>query len=103
MVKDVSSKDLRTLVVTERKPAIVLFSAEWCGDCLAFKPLWNKWARAHKGPLYKLDVGERSDPSWDEWEIDEIPTVVAFKEGEEKARAQGVILERDLDDLVGKI
>ena len=97
MVTHISSEQLRKLV-NERKPAVVLFSGEWCGDCVAFKPLWTHWIKRHPGNVYQLELANR-DATWDAWEIDEIPTVVAFIGGVEKGRAQGIILEKDLDSL----
>jgi hypothetical protein len=42
----------------------------------------------------------RGAPEWNEWEIDEIPTVVAYSDGAERGRSAGAILEKDLDRLL---
>ncbi len=98
MVQKVDSEGLRRLVTVELKPALVLFSGEWCGDCAAFAPLWKRWTTRRKEPIFTVEVA-RGAPEWDDWEIDEIPTVMAFEGGIEKGRAAGIITEKDLEGL----
>ena len=102
MVQRIDSEDLRRLVTIDLKSALVLFTGEWCGDCAAFAPLWKRWTARRKDPIYTVEVA-RGAQEWDDWEIDEIPTVMAFAEGVENGRAAGVITEADLEGLVGHL
>ena len=102
MVNRIASVSLNRLVYVERKPALVLFTGEWCGDCAAFAPLWKRWTSGRTEPIYTVEV-LRGGPEWDDWEIDEIPTVVAYSDGAEKGRSTGAILEKDLDGLLQHI
>ncbi len=99
MVQKVDSEGLRRIVTVELRPALVLFSGQWCGDCAAFAPLWKRWTARRKEAIYTVEVA-RGAPEWDDWEIDEIPTVIAFADGVEKDRAAGIIIEKDLEGLV---
>ena len=99
MVDRIASVSLDRLVHNERKPALVLFSGEWCGDCAAFAPLWKRWTFGRTEPIYTIEV-LRGASEWEDWEIDEIPTVVAYSDGAEKGRSAGTILEKDLDRLL---
>lgn len=99
MVNRIASAALNKLVHIDREPALVLFSGEWCGDCAAFAPLWKRWTSGRTEPIYTLEV-LRGAPEWSDWEIDEIPTVVAYSDGAEKGRSAGTILEEDLDGLL---
>jgi thiol-disulfide isomerase/thioredoxin len=99
LVNRISSASLDKLVNIERKPALVLFMGEWCGDCAAFAPLWKRWTSGQTEPIYEVEV-PRGGPEWDDWEIDEIPTVVAYSDAAEKGRSAGTILEKDLDGLL---
>jgi len=90
---------LDRLVHTDRKPALVLFTGEWCGDCAAFAPLWKRWTSGRAEPIYEVEA-LRGGPEWNDWEIDEIPTVVAYSDGAEKGRSAGAILENGLDGLL---
>lgn len=76
----------------------MLFQGEWCPDCRAFKPIWERWCRDRKGPVFTIEV-PRGAREWEEWSLDEIPTVAVFCSGSEKDRAHGTITEKDLERL----
>jgi len=99
LVNRIASVSLNRLVHIDRKPALVLFTGEWCGDCAAFAPLWKRWTSGRTEPIYTVEV-LRGAPEWNDWEIDEIPTVVAYSDGAERRRSAGAILEKDLDGLL---
>lgn len=102
MVNRIASVSLERLVHIDREPALVLFTGEWCGDCAAFAPLWKRWTSGRTEPIYTVEV-MRGAPEWNDWEIDEIPTVVAYSDGEERGRSAGAILEKDLDGLLQQV
>lgn len=99
MDERLTSEQLNKKVTVERKPAIVLFTGIWCGDCMEFAPTWRKWSAGKSASIYRVEV-ERGGPEWNDWELDEIPTVAVYSDGAEKGRAEGVILEEDLDALL---
>lgn len=66
---------------------------------MAFAPLWNRWTAGKSGSIYRVEV-EKGGSEWNDWELDEIPTVAAYSGGAEKGRADGMILEKDLDSLL---
>jgi len=99
MEERLTSEQLNRKVIIEREPAIVLFTGIWCGDCMAFASLWNKWTAGKPGLVYRVEV-EKGGSEWNDWELDEIPTVAVYSEGTEKGRAHGMILEKDLDALL---
>lgn len=98
-VRSIDSEGLRKLALEEKRSAIVLFAGEWCGDCAAFAPLWKRWTSSRKEAIYRIEIGHRGSPEWDDWELDEIPTVISFVRGAEKARSAGTITAEDLDAL----
>lgn len=98
MVTKVTSGQLKDIVLGRKKTAMVLFTGSWCVDCMAFKPIWEKWNEARKGSVLQLDI-ERGDPAWTEWNIREIPTVAVFVDGVETAKASDRISSDDLDRL----
>lgn len=99
MVNRIASVSLNRLVYVDRKPALVLFTGEWCGDCAAFAPLWKRWTSGRTEPIYTVEV-LRGASEWKDWGIAEIPTVVAYSDGAEQGRSAGAILEKDLDGLL---
>lgn len=87
--------------------AIVMFYADWCGFCRAFTPTFEDRADDLPLPAAAANITKESDPRWAEHEIDAVPTLVAFKDGEEVARVGGRpgagLKGEDLDRLVEKL
>lgn len=102
MVQIIAASELRRIVLSEKKDAIVLFTGSWCVDCTAFKPAWEQWAGSRAGPVYVLEI-KRGDSAWEDWNLREIPTVSAFKNGMELAKASDHIVLDDLERLWGMI
>ena len=95
MVQTIAASELRRIVVSDKRDALVLFTGSWCVDCTAFGPTWEQWAGSRTGPVYVLEI-KRGDSAWQDWNLREIPTVSAFKNGKEFAKASDHI---GLDDL----
>ena len=71
-------------------PAIVDFSATWCGPCKMLAPTIEKIAKNYEGrvKVYSIDVDQaRSLAST--FGIRGVPTVIFFKDGAEKDRVSG--------------
>lgn len=98
MPREIDSSDLRGLVDRSGSTALVLFHGGWCGDCRAFRPAWDRWCAGKKGPVFMVEV-MRGGSEWRDWAIDEIPTVVLYRDGSERGRVHGKIEESDLDRL----
>jgi thiol-disulfide isomerase/thioredoxin len=94
----VDSATLDRIVIGGGADALVLFYGDWCQDCLAFRPTWNRWVKGRKATIYELEVGKGS-PEWHEWDLREIPTVTLFLDGAEEARVDGDITVEQLDGL----
>lgn len=94
----IESDKLAAVIRMAKKPALVLFTGEWCGDCRAFEPVWNRWVSGRIGSIYEVEVSREGD-EWEEWTLDEIPTVVSFVGGGEIGRVHGAIKDSDLDRL----
>lgn len=98
IVRKINSRDLDVKIREKREKALVLFYGNWCQDCREFKPLWEDWTKGKTGPIFAVEI-VRGGPEWEEWSIEEIPTVAAYSKGFEMGRADGVISENDLDSL----
>ena len=81
------------LMKTKPKTKLVLFSANWCLPC----KMINKWMQEDKvikDLLSKYDI-EHYDFDVDknarrQYNVNRIPTIIAIKDGEEKARKIGI-------------
>ncbi len=71
-------------------PLIVDFWAEWCGPCRMVAPILEQIAVEHAGAIKvaKLNVDDNPEMSR-KYGVMSIPTLILFKEGEEKARVIG--------------
>jgi len=98
MLTDVSSTELRRLVLETKGVATVLFSGAWCPDCKEFRPTWEQWAKGTAGPLFKLEI-PKGGAEWKDWNLTEIPTVAVFAGGREIGRIHGTISRKDLEKL----
>jgi thioredoxin 1 len=81
----------------------VLFYAGWCPFCTSFKPLFENMAQ--DGLVLTIaDISDEENPLWDDFRVQIVPTIVAFKEGREIWRKDGVpargLKREDLEAMV---
>jgi len=96
---DFNGKDIIT-----RTPIAVLFHAEWCPFCIAFKPKFE--ATVPKGfELAIADLSDWGNPLWEDFGIRVVPTLIAFKNGKAIWRRDGRYLRglknKDLEAMMG--
>lgn len=77
-------------VINSDLPVLVDFWAEWCGPCKMIAPVLEQLAGELDGKLKvcKINVDENSESSG-KYGVMSIPTMVLFKDGEEKERIIG--------------
>jgi len=75
--------------ISEEKPMLVDFWAEWCGPCRVIAPVLEEIAQEHDGfNIGKLDV-DHNPQSAAAHDVMSIPTLILFKDGVEKKRIVG--------------
>ncbi|HSL71998.1 MAG TPA: thioredoxin [Longimicrobiales bacterium] len=84
-------------------PVLVDFYADWCQPCKVMAPLLDELARRHTGELLvlKLDT-DRSPAVSQRFGIRGIPTLILFRDGQERAREVGAVPRSRLDALVAR-
>jgi thioredoxin 2 len=75
---------------------IVDFFAPWCGPCINFAPVFEKFSKefGHKASFYKVDIDQEQNIAA-EYDILSIPTILVFKNGVEIERKFGSMNEID--------
>lgn len=88
-------------VVSSELPVLVDFWAEWCGPCRMIAPVLEQLSQEMDGKIKicKLNVDENSQTPG-KFGVMSIPTLVIFKNGEEKERIIGY---QTIDELKRKV
>lgn len=83
--------------IASEVPTLVDFWAEWCAPCRAIAPILTEIASEYDGRLVvtKLNADEHPDVV-NKLGILGIPTLILFKDGEEKARIVGARAKEQL-------
>ena len=88
-------------VINSGKPVLVDFSAEWCGPCKMMAPILKeaKDKLGEKATIIKVDV-DRNREAAEHFQIQGVPTLILFKNGQVKWRQSGVVPANTLIDVI---
>ena len=102
-VKEFTDQNFETEVLGANEPVLVDFWAEWCMPCRMLAPTIEKIAGDYTGKVKvgKLDTDSNRDVSM-KYQINAIPTVILFKDGQVLQKFVGLRQERDFRDALEK-
>ncbi len=70
---------------------LALFYADWCPFCRSFLPLFETTMRDKTDPVGAIvDVSQTSNPLWENFEVEIVPTLIGFRNGQGIVREDGV-------------
>ena len=103
-MEHVTSDEFDSKVLKSDKKTVVLFYATWCPYCSNFKPTFESAKIDNKiGSI----IDEDENPLWDQFNIQAVPTIIAFQGGKIISRRDAKkhigLTKSDMDSIVKEL
>lgn len=91
MIIELHEKKFTKEIVEPRKSAVVLFYMPRCPYCIEFMPRFLELSEKIEMTVAQVNISSYDSDLWEEYHIDAVPTVIAFRQGQVCARADAIL------------
>lgn len=103
MANNVTDSSFKKEVLESDLPVLVDFWAEWCGPCKMLTPIIDEISKELQGKVKVLKMNIDENPNTpSEYGIRSIPTIMLFKNSEQKDTKIGLQQKNSLLDWINK-
>ncbi|MBC8310220.1 MAG: thioredoxin [Phycisphaerales bacterium] len=101
MALEFTDENFQDEVLSSDQPVLVDFWAEWCGPCKMLGPIIDELATEFDGKakVGKVDIDTNRDAAV-KYEIQSIPSIIIFKNGEITNKFVGIASKDDLSEAI---
>jgi len=101
---ETSEKRSFSEIIKGHKPVLVDFSAEWCGPCKMMPPILKevKDKLGEQVTILKMDI-DRNPAVASAYQIQSVPTLIVFRDGEVRWRQSGVMRAEQLKAVLESV
>ncbi len=102
-MEHVRPEEFDSNILNDKRKTLVLFYATWCPYCTNFKPAFEE---VNTNGIRKVEamIDEDENPLWDRFNIQAVPTVIAFENGKiiarKDAKKQVGLTRGDMESIV---
>jgi thioredoxin 1 len=102
-VKEINDENFEKVVLQSEVPVLVDFWTAWCGPCRVLAPAIEAVAEQHAARARVMKLNVDDNPSFTQrYGIRGIPTIILFKDGEERERLIGVVSKEEISQKIDK-
>lgn len=85
------------IIASTTKPILIDFYADWCGPCKMLGPILEQLSRDYKDAMIvKMNIDDNQNLAA-KFAIRSVPTMLIFKNGENKETINGVLTQPQLE------